>query len=243
MTRQFTLILSGGFLASFVIGVIMDHAGVETATAWTLLLGMAHELILIFLSTSKFWMNMGFVLYISFRQFLFPVSIALITARLGYKFFGLMNGIAFLMSGIAQLFMVPLVNVVKGTCHKYNTQDAALQEDTCDHGHWMELHVAEFVVLALLLLVPYYDNLAKIAQKERVKELVKVRSSWRRLYGGGSSPLLGHTLSRNNNSHHGSSYGSYGSLSASPSSSYRGAAIRDELDVLDEDASVEGLQF
>lgn len=243
MTRQFTLILSGGFLASFAIGIVMDHAGIETATAGTLVLGMAHELILIFGSTSHWWMNAGFVVYICFRQFLFPCSIALITSRLGYKFFGLLNGIAFLSSGIAQLFMVPVVNLVKGTCHKYNSQDPALVSNSCDSGHWTELHVMELIVFALLLLVPIYDHRENVKQKERIQEVVQVRSSWRRLYYGGASPLMGRPASRNGYQYHGSSFGSYGSLAESPVASYRGAAARDELDVLDEDASDEGLRF
>jgi len=234
MTRQFTFILSGGCVASFAIGLIMDHAGVEAATCATLLLGMSHELILIFLSTSKWWMNVGFIFYICFRQFMFPVSIALITSRLGFKFFGLLNGIAFLLSGVAQLFMVPLVNEVKGTCHNYNSQDQALIIDACDHGNWIELHVVEFIVFAVLLLVPFFDNREKRAHQKRVKEMAELRSSWRMLYGGSTvstSPLMGRTFSS----------GSYGSTS--PAASYRGAAMRDELDVLDEYDEDEGLHF
>ena len=222
----------------------MDHAGIETATAGTLLLGMAHELILIFGSTSPWWMNVGFVVYICFRQFLFPCSIALITSRVGYKFFGLLNGISFLLSGIAQLFMVPVVNLVKGTCHNYNSQDPALVSNSCDNGHWTELHVIELIVFALLLLVPLFDHRDNMEQKVRIQDVVKVRSSWRMLYygggGGGASPLLGRPSSSRNRS---GSYGSYSSLRDSPVASYRGVGARDELDVLDEDESDEGLHF
>ena len=110
----------------------------------------------------------------------------------------------------------------------------------------------ELVLLALLLLVPYYDRRANVSHQNRVRKIVRVRSSWRVLYGGGSSgsnsPLLVRTASRNSNQPGGCSYGSFdgvggGSFPASPATSYHGAGQRDELDVLDEDASYDGLRF
>jgi hypothetical protein len=170
-------------------------------------------------------MLFGFCIYVLFRQFLFPVSIALITARLGFKYFGLLNGISFLLSGFAQLFIVSLAKAVHGTCHLYNSADTPLVSDTCDHGNWLALHVVEFVVLGALLLVPFYDHRAKVQQKARVKEIAKIRSSWKVMYGGTpGSPLLG-------------SYGTFPSPSSVSFASVR--AGREELDVLDE----EGISF
>jgi hypothetical protein len=214
--------MSTGILASFVIGLIMDHSGVEVATSVTIALAMIHKLILIFFSSNRPLMLLGFCFYVLFRQFLFPVSIALITSRLGFKFFGLLNGISFLISGISQLFMIPLVRFVHGTCHRYNSTDVPLITNTCDHGKWQQLHIVELLCLLLLLLVPFYDHRANLAQKERVKQLVV--SSWRSLHAG-TSPILGN------------SYGSFPSPSVGSHASNRGA--RDELDVLEE----EGITF
>jgi len=250
LTQLFTIIMSGGFVASFVIGLIMDHAGVEAATGWTIALALLHELILLCRSDRPTWLTVAFVIYVFFRQFLFPVSIALITARLGFKYFGLLNGMAFLLSGVVQLFMVPVVNLVKGTCHQYNSSDAPLILDTCDHGQWPQLHAAAFVVLALLLLVPWYDRRAQAAQAQRVKKVVQMRASWQVLYGG-ASPLLGRSLSSSS-----SKNGSYGSMAAAAgggggvmpsvhsSGSIRMGRDPSELEVLDEtDDEEEGLEF
>ena len=248
LTQLFTVIMSGGFVASFVIGLIMDHAGVEAATGWTIALALVHELILLCRPDSPTWLTLAFVIYVFFRQFLFPVSIALITARLGFKYFGLLNGMAFLLSGVVQLSMVPVVNFVKGTCHQYNSSDAPLILDTCDHGQWQQLHAGELVLLALLLLVPLYDRRAQAAQARRVREVVQMRASWRVLYGG-ASPLLGRSLSSGS-----SKNGSYGSMAAAGSggvmpSVHSSGSIRmgrdpSELEVLDEtDDEEEGLEF
>lgn len=195
----------------------MDHAGVESATCWTLLLGILHECIVIFQGHTKLWISLGFVVYICFRQFIFPVSIALITSRLGFKYFGLLNGLSYLLSGLVQLFMIALVHLVQGTCHKYNSHDEKFVSDTCDHGHWLELHIAELLVLILLLLVPYYDYRDKIAHQKQIEGMVQKRSSWRILCDGdsgriGKSPLV-RELQRT-----WSSNGSYGSMIRSSTS-------------------------
>jgi hypothetical protein len=193
LTRQFTLIMSLGVVASLLVGVVMDHSGVEAATACTIALALLYNLLLLVVSAqqppSTAVLYTGFVVYVMFRQFLFPVSIALQTARLGFKYFGLLNGISSLVAGIIQLLMATVVRFAQGTCHRYSSGDVPLMTDACDHGRWQLLHVGQCFVLIALLLVPVLDRRERLLQAERVREIVRVRSSWNILYGG-ASPLL-----------------------------------------------------
>jgi hypothetical protein len=67
----------------------------------------------------------------------------------GFKYFGLLNGLAFALSGVSQVFMSALVAKVQGTCHTVETADAP-----CSPGQWDALHAVELVLLAALMLAP-----------------------------------------------------------------------------------------
>jgi MFS family permease len=180
LARQFTLIMSGGVVASFIVGLLMDRIGLEVCSALTLLLGMLQMVVLTQYSDHRQWMIFGFFVYVGMRQFLFPVYIASLTARLGYKYFGLLNGIGFAVSGVAQAFMASLVQVVQGTCHMGGSEESSFSED-CEHGQWRQLHGIEFVVLGLLLLAPYFDHREKKRQERVILERRLFRESWKNL--------------------------------------------------------------
>jgi MFS family permease len=172
--------MSGGVVASFIVGLLMDRIGLEFCSALTLILGMLQMVVLTQYSDHRQWMIFGFFVYVFFRQFLFPVFIASLTARLGYKYFGLLNGIGFAVSGVAQAFMPSLVRVVQGTCHMGGSEESSVSED-CEHGQWQKLHGIEFVLLGLLLLVPYFDHREKKRQERNLMERRLFRESWKNL--------------------------------------------------------------
>lgn len=151
LSRSFTLIMSGGLVASILVGWLMDRVGLEACTIVTLLLGQA-SLLLRIVGYSYPTMMVAYVCYTLFRQFLFPVFIACLTARLGFKYFGILSGIGFALSGIAQIFMASLVRVLAGDCH--------LQEEPiygtfpCHHGGWTSFHLLQMALLAVLTLIP-----------------------------------------------------------------------------------------
>jgi MFS family permease len=136
--RTFTLITSTGVVVSFLIGVLMDRAGLVACTLLTLLLGQLHMLFLILGHDNQAALLLGFVVYTFFRQILYPLYIACLSARLGFKYFGILSGIGFTLSGITQLGMAPLVLAVQG-------------------DHWMALHISQFLVLTILWGVPAVD--------------------------------------------------------------------------------------
>jgi len=163
--------MSMGVFASFLVGWLMDRIGQVVCIALTILLGTLQLSVLVLLGNYEFGMIASFVLYIFFRQFLFPVYIAGITDRLGYKFFGLLIGIGFALAGVSQIFMASLVLAVQGNCHlmttSYDTTNPAID---CFSGYWKQLHWTEVSLLAVLLVVPVFEHFDRAFQKSRVQE-------------------------------------------------------------------------
>lgn len=187
LAQLFTVIIALGLLASLLVGWLMDQVGLEFCTALTLVLGQAQTAVLVWLADRRSFLITSFVCYMLFRSFLFPIFIASITTHLGYKYFGLLNGIGFALSGVAQAFMSHVVRLVQGTCH-LNTHviDVAAAPE-CDHGQWVALHFVELVVLTLLLATPILDYIEKVAHKRRVRDVLGSIRSLNEGYGSISS--------------------------------------------------------
>jgi MFS family permease len=159
MARTFTLISSFGILAAFLIGWLMDRVGLVAITILTILMGQLHLIMITFLSNKRVPMILGFVFYTLFRQFLFPLYIASLSARLGFKYFGILNGLGFASSGFTQLFITSLVRAVNGTCHVQPVEG-------CSCGSWKELHMIQLFLLLVLMIVPLMD--AYLTNREKL---------------------------------------------------------------------------
>jgi MFS family permease len=169
MTNRFSLIMSFGLLGSLVAGWLMDLIGLETCTFVTLVLGQVHMLIIVCFGDRMPLMTVGFVIYTLFRCFLFPVYIASLSARLGFKYFGILSGIGFAISGVAQLCIAPLVHAVQGSCVE------SLETD-CGHGAWPQLHIIQLVLFILLGFIPLWDHRVEV-QRQKAIELSQIFSS------------------------------------------------------------------
>jgi MFS family permease len=163
--------MSMGIFGSIIAGIFIDRIGLETSTALTLVLGQLQMLVLIFFGTNQLAMSVSFWIYTVFRAFLYPVFISSLTIRLGFKYFGMLLGIGFALGGMTQLLMPSLSGLVGGSCHRAEHQPLEANA-SCDHGSWMPLHIFQFFILAILLLVPYYDRLDVIAQERQIYELL-----------------------------------------------------------------------
>ena len=165
-----------GIGASIIVGWLMDRLGLGVCTALTLVLGLGQRLVIWWRPVSVYWLTGSFVVYVFFRQFLFPVYIASLTAGVGFKYFGLLNGLGFCTTGVAQLFMANLVLAVQGDCHM-----GTVAQSSCDTGEWMRLHAVESVILVLLLWVPWKDRIESQQRTLAIREFLEssVSSSFR----------------------------------------------------------------
>jgi hypothetical protein len=177
LTRTFTLINSIGMIGSFIVGSLLDRVGLEWCTVLTLMWGQFHVVFAYTSATTGIsdtrFMLTNFGMYMLFRNFLYPVYIASITERLGFKYFGVLLGIGFAISGVTQLSMTALDEWVQGDCHlqQQAAEAAAVGDDTaavvegdgdattfCHAGWWNPLHVIQFIQLGGLMLCPILDR-------------------------------------------------------------------------------------
>eukprot|EP00980_Cylindrotheca_fusiformis_P008726 scaffold1868_cov193-Cylindrotheca_fusiformis.AAC.11 len=170
LSQSFTVIMAMGAFISVFIGWLIDQIGVEACVGMTLCLGQIQMLILLFFRSNVGWFKASFWVYTLFRQFLYPVYIASITSRLGFKYFGVLLGLGFGASGIAQLFVSLLDDAVQGDCH---LPDATVEEQAdCDEGFWLQLHLIQMVLLVVLLIAPYQDYREKTIREEKIKQVL-----------------------------------------------------------------------
>ena len=172
LAQIFTFITSLGVVASLLVGWLMDQVGLEICTALTLVLGQTRSIALVWLADRKAFLVVSFVCYAFFRSFLFPVFIASLTTHLGYKYFGLLNGIGFAIAGVAQIFMGHLARAVQGDCHLNSHVTDPTLAPPCDHGQWVTLHFVELIILTALLTAPVLDYFETVVRKRRIREVL-----------------------------------------------------------------------
>lgn len=173
------MMMSMGIFGSFLVGWLIDRVGLEICTALTLLFGQLQMLLIILGSQSKTLMILSFAAYTAFRAFLYPVFIGSLTSRLGFKYFGILLGLGFALSGMAQLLFPVLVLWFQGDCHlltdRINHEGAVAT--TCDHGMWQSSEILQFIVLGLMHVVPLLDYRDRVTRDVKIKQMLMPNSS------------------------------------------------------------------
>ena len=162
-----------GMLVAVGVGVALDRLGLEVCTALTLVAGQVYAFFRLAFRESYALTLASFVVYTIFRNFLYPVFIASLTSRLGFKYFGILLGIGFTLTGLAQPLFVPLSDFLQGDCH---LDDGAPAID-CDHGYWASFHVFSFLLLVALLVVPWLDYRDRVGREARVRMILAEQRS------------------------------------------------------------------
>jgi hypothetical protein len=106
-------------------------------------------------------MRASFVCYAVFRAFLFPYFFASLSKKMGFRYFGILSGLPFFVSGLCQFAIVPLAMLVEGSCHEYYDANGELVTDDCSEGNWTLIHAVQIASLVGLLLIPFLDSLAE----------------------------------------------------------------------------------
>jgi len=152
LARLLSFIDAAAIVCAPLSGYLIEEVGFSPTAVITVVIGMVQMVLLIIANGSEAIMITSFVFYAVFRAFLFPYFFASLSRKTGFKYFGMLTGIAFCASGVSQLGIAPLATVVEGTCHEY---DAPGEE--CSEGAWTFVHYVQLVFLAFLLLVPLVD--------------------------------------------------------------------------------------
>lgn len=149
--RFFTVVMTCGVIVIPVVGTMMDWVGFTVTSVVIISLGLLWSLLI--LIPSKAALVASFVAYTCFRTFFFTFLFAYIADTLGFKYFGALSGVMFVIGGVFGLLQYPLSQIAMGTCHL----NLAGESETCSRGSWREVNLFMLVTIALSFLFSYRD--------------------------------------------------------------------------------------
>jgi len=139
-----------GVLGLPFVGYLMDKKGFPWTAVTTAGLAAGFGLCCLVPSAGPALMYLGFALYSVFRTFLFTYFFACLADALGFRFFGVLSGVSFLLAGLVGLLQVPITTYAVGTCHKDFSPD-------CSEGNWAQVNLFQLISFALLFVFPIMD--------------------------------------------------------------------------------------
>lgn len=147
--RIFTITMSCGFLSIPAVGMMMDHLGFPLTATTISTFGLLWSLCL--LSESKTFLIPSFIFYTLFRTFLFAFLFAYAADTMGFKYYGILVGIMFVISGFISLLQYPLAKWASGTCHEVN------EGEYCTVGNWSAVNIAMVFMMIFSFIFAFED--------------------------------------------------------------------------------------
>lgn len=149
--QTLTLFMTGGVASIPLIGWLMDKYGFPITMLVTIFFGIVWAILL---GTSKAnLLYPSFLFYALFRTFLYTFIFSYLADKLGFKYYGVLAGVLFFLSGIVGLLQYPLALWAAGTC----ISPVPAPGQYCSHGQWSWLNHVMTVMLVGLLYFPYQD--------------------------------------------------------------------------------------
>lgn len=150
--RYFTLIMTLGVFAIPLVGYMMDNKGFPATSAATVAFGVLWSLLLLY--DSRYSLLPSFMFYALFRTCLFTFLFAYLADTMGFRFFGVLAGLMFVIGGFVGLLQYPLAIWAAGTCHSANSP---LKRAHCSRGHWEEVNLLMACSIISLFWFSYRD--------------------------------------------------------------------------------------
>jgi hypothetical protein len=163
--RLLTVIMAAGCLAIPVVGLMMDKYGFPITSVAVVVFGVCWSLLLV--NDTRETLIPSFVFYTLFRTFLFTFLFAYMADTMGFKYFGVLAGLMFVMAGFVSLLQYPLASWATGTCH---LAVSSTQRMNCDNGRWTFINLIMTLSLLASLSFCYTDwvRRRRVAQAARV---------------------------------------------------------------------------
>lgn len=150
--RLFTLIITLGVVAIPLIGTIMDTFGFPFTSAVTIGAGIVWSLLLV--TPTRLTLIASFIFYAVFRTFLYTFYFAYLADTLGFKYFGVLAGVAFVLGGVISFLQYPLAELASGSCASSTGQSGA---DDCEGGNWRMVNIVMATTVTSTLIFSYAD--------------------------------------------------------------------------------------
>ncbi len=178
--RLFTLAITCGAGTIPLAGALMDISGFPATSAITILCGFVWSFLL--LLQNRLALKFSFIFYAVYRTFFYTFVFAFLADVLGFKYFGVLAGIMFVIGGVLSLVQYPLAQVMAGSCH------LEAENDICDPGYWLYLNYFMALSIATTWYFSYQD------WRNRTDLLAYHESSKHSIRKGSYSKLSGQEL-------------------------------------------------
>jgi signal transduction histidine kinase len=167
--EYFTLAISLGVVAIPLIGALMDIKGFPATSLVLTCTGMVWAYLILMDSEQRHVLLLSFVFYSLYRTTFFTFFFAYLADVLGFRYFGMLAGIIFLLAGILGMAQLPLATYASGTCHIL-----AADQAECSKGNWGFVNSVMVLMITCTLYFSYQDQARRNQQQkeeEREKEL------------------------------------------------------------------------
>lgn len=149
--RLFTLVITFGVVGIPVVGACMDHMGFPATSAILISCGVIWAMLSITRSPNT--LLLSFLFYSAFRTFFFTFTFAYLADVLGFKYFGVLAGIMFVLGGVLGILQYPLAEFAVRVC----TSNPLTQHLSCTEGYWSQVNLVMTVCIASTLFFSYAD--------------------------------------------------------------------------------------
>jgi hypothetical protein len=149
--RLFTLIITLGVVGIPLVGACMDHLGFPVTSSVLIVIGFVWALLLVDNASTS--LVLSFVCYSAFRTFFFTFVFAYLADTLGFKYFGVLAGIMFVLGGVLSVLQYPLAQVAAASC----VPDPMTSVMSCSSGYWRNVNIFMAVTILSTLSFSYQD--------------------------------------------------------------------------------------
>lgn len=156
--QLFTLIITLGVVAIPLIGAIMDFVGFPVTSSVTVVAGLVWSVLL---QIPSIWaLVASFVAYAIFRTFFYTFFFAYLADTLGFKYFGVLAGVVFVLGGVVSFLQYPLAELGSGSCTSVNIIAP------CDQSNWRTINGVMTIMILSTVVFSYKDWQRRRAQRQ-----------------------------------------------------------------------------
>lgn len=142
------------------VGAMMDRQGFPATSLLCVVSGIIWALLLVVDSPQRHLLMASFAFYSLFRTSFYTFFFAYLADVLGFRYFGMLGGIIFLLAGVLGMLQIPLASYGAGNCHILTADQAS-----CDKGNWDKVNMVMVGCLTSLLYFTYQDYVRRKAEE------------------------------------------------------------------------------
>ncbi|RYH16558.1 hypothetical protein EON65_29915 [archaeon] len=149
--RLFTLIITCGVVTIPIVGVLMDNYGFPLTSMVLIGMGVVWSVLLIMNTTTSIFVS--FFFYSVYRTFFFTFVFAYLADTLGFKYFGVLAGVMFVLGGVLGILQYPIAEFASKMC----VDNPLTHVPSCTTPYWLQVNMIMAVTILSTLAFSYHD--------------------------------------------------------------------------------------